>query len=78
MKIKGVKVTNTYEEVVVLPRATGNLVFKSRAVTDFSVFDKLCPPPTAPLIQYAGTSAPVENVEDKGYIQKYSEWAENK
>ena len=78
MKIKGVKVQGAYEEVVVIPRHTGNLVFRARAIADYEVFDKLCPQPKPPLIQFAGQSIATENVEDADYQQKFQEWAEQK
>jgi len=78
MKIKGVKVKGAYEEVVVIPRRAGNLVFRAQAINDYEPFEKLCPQPTPPKIVYAGTSEEVENLEDPGYIKRFHEWAEMK
>ncbi len=75
MKIKGKKVSSAYEEVVVLPRQDGNIVFIARAVLDYEPFNKLCPRPKAPLVQYAGQAEPVESLEDPGYLDKLQEWA---
>ncbi len=79
MKINGVKVKGAFEEVVVLPRTgSPNLVFKARAVLDYEPFEKLCPEPKPPVIQFAGALAPAENVEDAGYKKRFNEWAEMK
>lgn len=79
MKLNGVKVKSAYEEVVVFPRTGGpNLVFKARAIYDFEAFEKLCPPPEAPLIQFAGQDKPTQNVEDVNYLERFQKWAELK
>lgn len=78
MKINGVKVEGAYEEVVVIPRITGNLVFRARAIADYERFEKLCPQPKAPFIQYAGHAQATQNIEDPDYLEKFQEWAEQK
>lgn len=78
MKINGVKVKGAYEEVVVIPRQSGNLVFRARAVSDYSAFDKLCPQPKPPEIVYAGATRAVQNIEDPSFIEKFEKWAELK
>lgn len=78
MKINGVKVKGAYEEVVVIPRRSGNLVFKAQAISDYEPFDKLCPQPVPPKIVYAGSKQEIDNIEDPGYLQRFNEWAELK
>lgn len=78
MKINGVTVLGAYEEVVVFPRITGKIVFKARAVSDYEPFDKLCPQPTPPQIQYAGAAQPIDDVENADFLKKFHEWAELK
>lgn len=50
MKIGNVEVTRN-EEVLVLPRPTGDLVIKALAVSSMDEFETLCPPPKAPGIR---------------------------
>lgn len=55
MKIKGKKIDNPYEEVVVFPRGTSDpLVFTVRAVLDEKAFFQLCPSPVPPRTAMAG------------------------
>jgi hypothetical protein len=48
MKINGQEVSGPAEEVLVLPRSNGDIVFTARAVLDMEPFDAQCPPPKAP------------------------------
>lgn len=48
MKIGGQVVNGPSEEVLVLPRSTGDIVFKAQAVLDMSEFQDQVPPPKAP------------------------------
>lgn len=45
MKINGEVLDTNYEEILVIPKFGKDLVFKARAVLDFSEFDQLCPEP---------------------------------
>jgi hypothetical protein len=49
MKIGGVTVTPS-EEILVLPRPTGNIVFRAKAVAFSDAFDKICPEPVPPMV----------------------------
>jgi hypothetical protein len=73
MKINGQVITKPEDEVVVIPRRSGDLVFKARAV-DFSDFMKLCPAPQAPTMIVKGGGKSL-NVEDKEYKKALSVWA---
>lgn len=75
MKIHGKKVSGAYEEVVVLPRTEGNLVFKAKAISDYSAFDKLCPEPKGEIRRYPDGRV-VENVESPEYRKKMRDWAQ--
>lgn len=75
MKIHGKKVAGVYEELVVIPRNDGNLVFKARAISDYSAFDKLCPEPKGDIRMYPG-GRQVEDVESPAYHAKMREWAQ--
>lgn len=75
MKIHGKKVEGAYEEIVVIPRSDGNLVFKARAISDYTAFDKLCPEPKGDMRMYPG-GRQVEDVESPKYHAKMREWAQ--
>jgi len=78
VKLHGKKVSGAFESVVVIPRLDGNLVFVARAIMDYEAFEKLCPPPKAPVVVFAGSTQEVENVEDSEYKKAVDEWVEHK
>lgn len=66
MKLKGRR-PGVNVEIIVLPRGDGeDLVFKAKAVEDFEMFDKLCPPPEPPKRILPGGEQ-VPNFQDKNY-----------
>lgn len=77
MKIHGKKVEGPQEEVVVIPRSSGDLVFKAKAVLNYEDFDKACPRPTPPkVIRPGGVRS--SDPEDAEYLKQLDEWATNK
>lgn len=48
MKIAGVTPSGPTEEILVLPRVDGDIVFRARAVLDLDEFNAMCPMPKAP------------------------------
>lgn len=74
MKIHGRKIEGPNEEIVVIPRNGGDIVFRAQAVLNFDEFEKLCPVPQAPktLMPGGGYS---ENIEASSYKEAVSEWA---
>lgn len=50
MRIGGMEVKGLNEVVLVLPRSTGDIVIKARAIPNFDEFDKLCPEPVKPVM----------------------------
>ena len=77
MKIHGKKLDRPTEEVVVIPRPDGDLIFKAKAVLDYNDFDKICPLPQPPeVIRPGGIKA--RDPEDAGYKKQFDEWAANK
>lgn len=64
MKIGGVQVTKC-EELLVLPRAGGDIPFRAKAVSISTEFDSKCPLPTPPTVQTKSGSAP--DFSDKSY-----------
>ena len=77
MKINGKKLDGPNIEVVVIPRQSGDLVFKAQAVLDYAECDKLNPRPHAPKKMLPG-GVVQENVEDPRYQKALDEWATNK
>ena len=77
MKIKGKKLDGPSIEVVVIPRQSGELVFKAQAVLDYTDCDKLNPMPQPPKKLLAGGEVQ-ENVEDPKYIEAVDQWATRK
>ena len=48
LRIGNIIVDGPAEEVLVLPRLQGDIVIRTRAVTDMKPFEAMCPEPTAP------------------------------
>lgn len=76
MKIGGVEVQGPCEEVLVLPRLTGDIAFRARAVLDMDMFNKLVPEPQAPGIRTKDGFRP--NVKDENYMKMLEHYAEQK
>ena len=77
MKINGKKIKGLNTEVLVIPRQSGNIVFKAQCVLDYDAHDKLSPPPNAPVRLLPG-GIKQQNVEDPKYREAMSEWAMRK
>ena len=77
MKIHGKKLDGPSIEVVVIPRQSGDLVFKAKAVLDYEECEKLNPMPQAPKRLMPG-GAVQENTEDPRYKKAMTDWANRK
>lgn len=77
MKINGKKLDGPNIEVVVIPRQSGNLVFKAQAVLNYDDHDKLNPSPAPPRKLLPGGIVQ-ENVEDPAYLKAIDAWATRK
>lgn len=75
MKIHGKKIKSAYEDYLVIPRRDGDLVFKFKSVENEDDFNKLCPPPVAPLKQVPGMQNPMKNLNDPKYQEELDKWA---
>lgn len=74
MKIGGVEVNGPAEEVLVLPRMNGDLVFRAKAITDNREFERLCPEPKAkPVLKAGGWQ---KNTDDPTYKQQLADYSE--
>jgi len=77
MLLHGKKLDGPKEEILVIPRQGGDLVFKAKAILDYGNFDKLCPRPTPPQIVKPG-GAKTTDPTDIDYLRKLDEWAQQK
>jgi len=75
MKIKGKDVKAPDDEVVVIPRKDGDIVFICKAVMNYDACEKLNPMPHPPRKQLPGDGGIIENVEDPAYLEKLQEWS---
>jgi hypothetical protein len=62
------------EEVVVIPRQTGDLIFKAKPVLDYSEFDALCPRPK-PKLRVLASGEQMPQTESKDFQEALSEYA---
>jgi hypothetical protein len=73
MKIAGVTPSGPTEEVLVLPRANGDVIFRARAVVDLDEFNAMCPMPKAPgMLTKDGFRANVDAPAYKEMVQRRS------
>ena len=73
MKVGGQEVTPC-QEVLVLPRIDGDLVFIAQAVTDMEPFKKMVPEPKPPaVLKKGGFVADEESEEYQEMLKKFSE-----
>ena len=77
MKMHGKIVQVPIEEVIVIPRETGDLVFKARPVIDWDKHTALDPKPEPPVIKRPG-QPDQKNVEHPKYKKKFNAWAERR
>jgi len=75
MKMSGRKIQGPNEEILVLPRPDGDLVFKAKAVLDFTVFDGLVPQPKPPKVRRRGMSEPSDDPTDKNFQLEVQNWS---
>lgn len=77
MKIHGKTLDVAVIETIVIPRASGEIIFKAKPVTDFTSFDALCPRPIpATIKKNDGTS--FLDVEDAAYKFQVDDWAKKR
>jgi len=74
MKIHGKKLDSPNEVTIVIPRQSGNIIFKAQAVLDFEPFKAICPQPEPPQIMKPGQQ-PREDLEDPKYVEELNKWS---
>lgn len=75
MKIGGKEISGPTEQVLVIPRVNGDVVFKARAVLNMSEFDDQVPVPKAPAKMMAGGKWEA-NTDSEGYKKALEQWGE--
>jgi len=80
MKLHGKKLSGPEIEILVIPRKSGNIVFKAQAVLDYTAFEAICPPPLPPetLRPGAGRGLRTKNIEAPEFLKALDEWAEKR
>lgn len=73
MKIKGMHISPPEPVVIVIPRKSGNIVFKAQPVLSFDEFEALCPEPQPPEVLRPGNIR-YKNVKDKKYLGEINSW----
>lgn len=77
MKMNGKKLQGLNIEVLVIPRQSGDIVFKAQCVRDDESLSKLNPAPSPPVRLLPG-GVKQENVEDPKFKERLNAWAERK
>lgn len=73
LRIGGVVVDGPAEEVLVLPRMHGDIIFRARAVTDMSPFEGMCPMPVVPRkLLKGGFKEDVQNPNYLGELENHN------
>lgn len=75
MKIAGLEMSGPTEEVLVIPRSTGDITFTARAVLDMSEFENQVPSPKAPARLVAGGRWE-ENTDSQSYKDSLTRYGE--
>lgn len=77
MRMKGQKLGSPNEEIIPIPRGTGDdIIFIARAIQDMTPFEKLCPPPKPPMRKIGADDIP--NLKDPNYLKQVNAFAEKK
>jgi hypothetical protein len=77
MRIAGKTIQGPSREVLVIPRATGDIVFEAEAVLDFSEFEQVAPQPKPPQTMIPG-GIPVPNFDHPEYKASLRKWSEKR
>jgi hypothetical protein len=78
MKINGKNIDQPNEIVCVIPRNNGDIVFKARAVLDYTIFTDLCKRPIPKMIMKRGEKEAKPDIEDKEFIAQIEQYSETK
>lgn len=74
MKIAGVEISGAPEEILVLPRLSGDIVIRARGLSDLEKFEKLVPEPSPPvLLTKDGKKFDYDDPGYKSVVKSYGE-----
>lgn len=77
MKIGGQEIVDKFpEDILVLPRLTGDIVFRARGVQDMEEFKKMVPEPICPVLLKKGKK--VEDADDPNYLEAVKSYGEKR
>ncbi len=78
MRINGNTISPSIE-ILVLPRDTGDIIFKARGLVDkdYDDFRKLCPEPEPPWAREVGKEK-VQDITDPDYLKEFNAWVEKR
>lgn len=77
MKLHGKKISGPEVEILVIPRKSGDLVFKAQSVLDYTAFEALCPVPKPPeTLRPGGIRS--RNLESSEFLKALDDWAEKR
>jgi hypothetical protein len=74
MRVGGVEVTGPNEDILVLPRPNGDLVFRARACVDLGSFEDRFPRPKPPGMTVRGKGYVLDE-KDKTYQENLKNWS---
>lgn len=78
MKIKGKKISGPSEVIIPVIRGTDDIIFKARAVLDFTKFDLLCKMPKPPMIIRTGDTEATAQITDEKYQKAVDDYAKKR
>jgi len=78
MKIYGRQISGPNVEILVIPRPEGDIVFKAQAVLDYTIFDRMVPKPTPPLIRRRGSRTQQPDRDDKNYLLSIEQYGSSR
>jgi hypothetical protein len=80
MKIQGKSISGPEVDVLVIPRKSGDILFKAQSVLDYDAFEALCPAPHPPetLRPGGGKGLRTRNLEAPEFLKALDDWSEKR
>lgn len=79
MKINGKKLDKINQDVLVIPRPEGDVVFIAQGVLSYKEFETICPIPEAPMVSPAeNKGAPYRDLKDPKFVALYNQHFQRK
>jgi len=67
MKLNGQKLSTMNNQIIIIPRTDGDMIFKAAPVLDMAEFNTLYPEPKPPMIRRRGESTDSPDMSDKKF-----------